>query len=126
MRVIRYKTHGAVGWDSWKHGSLTELLFDIPHLWLPLRVFKVIPPFHVLNEILISGISEAGMSGGCRWQPFQISEEEYAELVEDLITLPGADLSIDSELQGSKNLEEWKHRRLGKYRKEHETGSDSR
>jgi hypothetical protein len=125
MRVIRYKTHGALGRDSWKHGSLTELLFDIPHLAHPLRVFKVIPPFHILNEILISGISEAGMSGGCQWSPFQISEKEYDELVEDLLALPEAGLSVNVELQNSRNLKEWNRRVLGKYNKNYDAGGDS-
>jgi hypothetical protein len=107
MRDIRYKTHGAVGWDSWKHGSLAELLFDIPHLGHVLRVAKVIPPLHILNELLASGVSEAGMSGGCKWSPFEISESEYLELVEDLITLPGAGLVIDPGLTKADNLDAW-------------------
>ena len=105
MRVLRYKTHGAVGGDSWKHGSLTEFLFDIPPLGYVFQGLRLIPPAHILNELLTRGVLDAGMSGGCRWKPFQISSSEYDELVEDLLTWPNANLSVDSELEPKKKFE---------------------
>ena len=120
MRDIRYKTHGAVGWDSWKHGSLTEFLFDVPHLAHVLRVFRVIPPIHILNELFASGVSEAGMSGGCKWSPFEMSESEYVELVEELVTLPGAGLFVDVESRREDNMNSWTSRLMREY-----TGRDS-
>src|SRR5215217_1003703 len=102
MRDIRYKIHGAVGDDQRKYSSLSDLLFDIPAFSLSYR--KIIPPFCVLNEVLAQGISDAGMSGGCKWQPFEISPEEYAELVEDLLTSRSVNLSVESDLHDSKDL----------------------
>jgi hypothetical protein len=75
----------------------------------------VIPPLHILNEILISGISEAGMSGGCQWEAFQISEMEYLELVEDLMTLPDAHLSVDVESKGAGDLKSWTNRVMSEH-----------
>jgi hypothetical protein len=92
---------------AWKHGSLTELLFDMPTLGHALQGARLIPPLRILNELLMQGVSEAGMSGGCRWKPFQISSSEYNELVEDLLTLPNAHLSVDTESQGPDNFNEW-------------------
>lgn len=120
MQNFRYKTHGAVGTDTRQHGSLTQLLFDIPALSFALRLWKTIPPRHVLNEILRNGVSEAGMSGGCVWQPFEIKEAEYAELLEDLLTLPNTDLHIDVELENSSNLKDWQFQLMRKHRKNNE------
>jgi hypothetical protein len=119
MRAVRYKKHGAVGGEVRGYGSLTQMLFDVPDLRMSLLTLKRIPPLHVLNEVLGSGISDAGMSGGCRWQPFLITEDEYAELVEDLLALPGADLSVDAELQSCRNLKDWNYKLWRKYGKEY-------
>jgi len=34
------------------------------------------------------------MSGGCAWKPFEITQEEYEELVLDLLTAPGSQLKV--------------------------------
>lgn len=41
----------------------------------------MIPPPRALNSIFSSGRLDAGMSGGARWDPFEISAREYSELV---------------------------------------------
>ena len=58
-----------------------------------------------------------GVCGGCEWQPFEIVEEEYAELLEDLFTLPNSNLDIDVELEKANNLKDWQHQLLKKYAK---------
>ena len=95
------------------------MLFDIPALHQSLLTLKRIPPLRVLNEVLGSGVSDAGMGGGSRWQPFQITEDEYAELVEDLLALPGAGLAVDDELEGCQNLKDWGYKLWRKYGKEY-------
>lgn len=40
-----------------------------------------LPSCKVLNGIFSKGINDAGMSGGCEWEPFQITEEGFSELV---------------------------------------------
>jgi hypothetical protein len=83
MRTLAYKILPAVGPGSIKKTSrLPDLLFDIPYLLSS----KLIPPLYILNDLLRTGVLDAGMSGGCRWKPFAISAEEYHELLEELIT----------------------------------------
>lgn len=60
-------------------GSVTDLIMAIPYL-----VHDQIPPRRVLNDVLTRGISDAGMSGGTIWEPFQIDEHEYDDLVAEL------------------------------------------
>jgi len=124
MRTLRYKTHGAVGGETWQHGSLTEFVFALPHLSHSLRTLKIVPPLHILNELFETGVSEAGMSGGCRWRPFRISQDEYSELVDDLYTLPGAGVSIDGLLSKCANLDEWHEGILARLRQAHAASDD--
>jgi hypothetical protein len=63
-----------------KSGSVLSLLFSIPYFF----VSEVIPPIDVINEVLKKGVVDAGMSGGCRWKPFQLDTQEYSELVSQL------------------------------------------
>lgn len=99
---------------------MTQLVFDIPALSFALRVWKTVPPRHVLNEILRSGVSESGMSGGCEWQPFEITDEEHAELLKDLLTLPNANLFVDNKLENARNLKDWRSQLLKKHGKSKE------
>ena len=89
MRIVRYKVLPPINpFDDPVpnvHGSLVEFLFTIPSL----LDWDVLPPLSILNEILLSGIKDAGMSGGCQWKPFQLEPDEYEELVLELLTLPG-------------------------------------
>ena len=38
--------------------------------------------------ICCQGVSEAGMSGDVKWNPFQISQDEYEEFTLELQTTP--------------------------------------
>ena len=71
-----------------KFGTILDLLIDCPYFF----PVENIPSFSELNRFLSTGVDEHGMSGGCRWKPFAITEEEYAELVEEILTYPGKDL----------------------------------
>jgi hypothetical protein len=62
-------------------GTLAELVAAIPYL----LVFGRIPPRRVLDTIFRAGIVDAGMSGGCRWAPFEIGDAEYEELATALV-----------------------------------------
>jgi hypothetical protein len=72
-----------------KSGSVLSLLCSIPYFFLS----EVIPPICVVNEVLNKGVVDAGMSGGCRWKPFQVSVEEYADLVGELRKMNFADIA---------------------------------
>ena len=70
---------------------------DIPYLAL-----DVLPPLRVANDVLRRGESDAGMSGGCRWEPFEIGAEEYKELANKL------ELSAMTEVPGwVQDHEDW-------------------
>ena len=56
--------------------SLADLVMGIPYL-----VHDQIPPRRVLNDVLTRGRHDAGMSGGAIWEPFEIDDHEYDELV---------------------------------------------
>lgn len=94
---------------------------------MPYLIDHFIPPLYVLNDLLKNGWSnplfpdglpdgtvqyDAGMSGGCAWRPFQITQHEYEELVLDLLTSPTlvAQLSVPSETV--ENIAEWSQRVL--------------
>ncbi|MBD2306034.1 hypothetical protein H6G17_10970 [Chroococcidiopsis sp. FACHB-1243] len=54
---------------------------------------------------------DAGMSGGCSWKPFEITQQEYEELVLDLLTAPGTQFKIldaPQEIQTYSQWAEWK------------------
>jgi hypothetical protein len=53
-------------------------------LAVPYVVMDDIPPRRVLNDVLRKGALDAGMSGGCLWEPFELDESEYRELVREL------------------------------------------
>lgn len=97
---------------------------DVPYL----IVRGVIPPRHILNEVLSSGGGDAGMSPSAKWEAFQVSEVEYAELVSLLI---GTDIEalrqedgpryvpqrmiVDESLTDSSCHLDWIRRRADKY-----------
>jgi hypothetical protein len=84
MRTVKYTKHWAYAGRGQKAaGSLADLVLDIPYL-MP---WGVIPPLHVLNEYLLSGGDSGGMDPGTKWRPFQITNQEYAELVDYLVHL---------------------------------------
>lgn len=80
MRTIHYSILPGMGsGEISTSGTLIELLEAIPYL-LRTRI----PPRLVLKQILKQGLVDAGMSGGIRWEPFNLSEAEYAELADAL------------------------------------------
>lgn len=81
LRIVKYELLPLVGPDSsFTEGSVAELLFDIPYFF----VAKIIPPREVVNDVLQKGVVDAGMSGGCKWKPFQLDGALYAKLAADL------------------------------------------
>lgn len=76
--------------------SLVEFIEALCEL-LPLRQT---PPVHVLNCYLAAGEVERGMSGGLAWTPFQLSAEQYDEVLRELGRQPlDAPSSVCSEVQ---------------------------
>ena len=78
-----------------------------PQLSLLIISCKQFPPFHVLNEELMTGGSDLGMSGGCFWKPFAITKEDYEVLREEMMTDPSLEFEYDVELEEKENLKKW-------------------
>jgi hypothetical protein len=81
MRTLDYTLLPPVGdVETATRGSVAALLRDVPYL----LIGGLIPPLLVINEVLRQGVDDAGMSGGCRWDPFEITQSEFAEIVSEL------------------------------------------
>lgn len=115
LRFKRYVMHCAGG--IWTRGTLRDLLLAMPYV-----LDRFIPPFHVLSYLLKHGVPnglfpdgkvqyDAGMSGGCSWKPFEITQEEYEELVLDLLTDPDSQFEVldaPTEVQTYRQWVDWK------------------
>ena len=81
MRTLDYTLIPPIGdAETATRGSVAALLRDVPYL----LIGGLIPPLLVINEVLRKGMDDGGMSGGCRWVPFEITESEFAEVVREL------------------------------------------
>jgi hypothetical protein len=62
-----------------RRGSLADLVLALPYV-----VMYEIPPRRVLNDVLVRGRLDAGMSGGCIWKPKKLGDADFADLVREL------------------------------------------
>ncbi len=83
MKKIKFQVLPCVGPDLPKEtGNVVDLLKAIPY-FLKSRI----PTLSVLNDLLRSGVYDAGMSGGAKWEPFVLNDIEYVEVRAELETL---------------------------------------
>ena len=102
MIQIRVKILAGMGDPSGKSNivNFDEFLTQYsPQLRACVSVSKQFPPFHILNEELLSGGRDLGMSGGYFWKPFKLTKEEYLEIREEMLTNPKLDLDYDPTLE---------------------------
>jgi len=76
--------------DAPVRGTLADLVLDA---YLISRC-GLIPPFLVLQDQLRSGGGNAGMSPGCIWEPFELTESNYLDMVGQLEMLTPEDLTL--------------------------------
>lgn len=77
LERLKYKILAPVGPGSFStEGTVADLLFDNHYFFLA----RIIPPIDVVNEVLQKGVSDAGMSGGCKWKAFQLDAASYTKL----------------------------------------------
>ncbi len=62
--------------------GVADLLRRYPYL----LTGGLVPPIHVVNEVLRGGGFDAGLSGAARWEPLELSAEEYQAVVENLVS----------------------------------------
>ncbi len=84
MRHVSFVVLAGVGGSSERHGTLADLMASVPYLLSA----RLIPPLRVVNDVLRTGVHDAGMSGGCTWEPFEITASEWGEVAHALQALP--------------------------------------
>jgi hypothetical protein len=82
VRTVTFEILPGTGPDGHAiRGTVSELVQNIPYLLTP----GLVPSLAPLNDLLRRGVSDAGMSGGCRWDPFEIDAAEWSEIRDELI-----------------------------------------
>jgi hypothetical protein len=125
MQSVNYKTHWSYGGQGVKRKALlADFILDILYL---MEIKGVIPPLHILNEVLLKGGNTGGMGPGTSWRPFSISENEYKELVEALLQLEVSEakkihpyirfekVTVDQDLHQKTTYLEWLEAITAKY-----------
>jgi hypothetical protein len=87
LRTVRYVRWHGCGWGDRPEpaeNSLLAFVYDIPYF----GACGVFPPFRLLNQFLLTGGSSGGMSPGATWEPFELSPEEYRDLVAAVRAVP--------------------------------------
>lgn len=117
MRDVRFKNHSATGARDapWEYAPLDQFLLATPMFYYQLTQGGVIPPLHVLNECLRAGTHHAGMSGASDWKPFELTQDEYEELVENLVTHPDYQIEECRELWDRPNYKKWSGAALSRH-----------
>src|SRR5436309_9992559 len=83
MKRLRYTLLPGVGPGEFpEEGTVADLLFAIPYF---IGFSAPFPPHVQLNSLLRKGYVDAGMSGGCTWEPFELSMDEYVEVVSAIV-----------------------------------------
>lgn len=87
MKVLEYRlfpeAYGGNGTFMDKKGSAGNLVTDMG-LLVNSDFDKVIPSMEILNGLFLEG----GYGRNGEWEPFELNENEYIELVEYLLSLP--------------------------------------
>lgn len=101
MRKLVY-TILNVGEDIEATGSVADLLREIPYF-----LTYGIPNQRVINSVLRKGIIDSGMSGGVEWEPFEIDEREFSEVVSSLSDSGSEILSLPQWVATEDDLLVW-------------------
>ncbi len=110
MRQIKVKILPGMGSvdGKWEIVNFDDFLVHYsPRLAMSVSFIKQFPPLHILNEELLSGGTDQGMSGGCYWKPFELTEQEYEDIREEMLTSPSHDLKYDLGLEDRKTINKW-------------------
>jgi hypothetical protein len=62
--------------ETERNGSLYDLVKSIPYFFARSRL----PSLKVMNSVFETGMVGGGMSGGVKWEPFTIKDQDYTEL----------------------------------------------
>lgn len=101
MRKVTY-TILNVGEAIEATGSVADLLREIPYF-----LTYGIPNQRVINSVLRKEIIDSGMSGGVEWEPFEIDEREFSEVVSSLSDSGSEILSLPQWVATEDDLLVW-------------------
>jgi hypothetical protein len=73
-----------------REAPLWAFFYDIPYL----AACGIFPPRHLLNFRLGSGGGDGGMGPGASWEPFELSEAEYGEVLPYVLDPERASLAL--------------------------------
>jgi hypothetical protein len=77
-RTVKYLSE----WKSdVQEETLSTFLYNLPYL----TACNIFPPLHVLNIFLRKGQAGGSVSPRFTWQPFEISEQEYEEVLPKIL-----------------------------------------
>jgi hypothetical protein len=60
---------------------LSTFLYELPYI----TSCNILPPRHILNIVLLKGEHGGSMSPKFTWEPFELSEQEYQEILPKLL-----------------------------------------
>ncbi len=61
-------------------GDMFQFVYDIPYF----GACGVFPPLHIFNQRMADGGGDVGMGPGASWDPFQLDQHNYSELVKKI------------------------------------------
>ena len=79
--------HGS--WEPVENSLLAFVYDDYVHV----SACGVFPPLRLLNQFLLRGGGGGGMGPGAKWEPFSLSPEEYAQLIDVIRAVPPASIN---------------------------------
>jgi len=135
MRTVDYSRHWSLNKVEKITGEIYSLLLDYPYSFPYAdkeNDIRIIPTLNYLNELFTSGGDSGGMSPGCTWERFEISQNEYDELVLKLLNINFENLKENHPYAPQKlifdevlnkqhsNKEEWEKYQILKYNGVHE------
>jgi len=90
MRTVKYKVTGTRQPNFSAEGSVRELM-----TWLAgFPPTKDVPPRSVMNGVFKKGFWDGGFNGDTHWEPFELTLDEYGELVAEMLSDKAADYQV--------------------------------
>jgi len=135
MKVVEYNRHWSLNGSEKIKKEIDFLLIDYPYSFPYAdnnKDIRLIPPLNYINDLLLSGGDNGGMSPGTTWKGFKLSIEEYENLVKKLLSndfnkLKGSHpyapnkLILDKELNEKyPDKEKWEKYQILKYKGVHQ------
>jgi hypothetical protein len=122
-RIVQYVRHELFCEPEAREARFNVFVYDVPYL----DACGIFPPLHILNIILRSGGGDGGMSPGASWEPFEIMDQEYRQILPAILhtdsdelrkqaRFAGIPMQIDSDFDHIQDRFEWMQAVCNKHR----------